>query len=66
MKQFFGLLCMLLSQVFWFWETKHFGSNWAPQTLEELLCDATAAHLFVCGAYIFFTKKEERQRETNI
>jgi len=44
-----GHVVLLWSVVFAAIETAHFGYNWTPQSKEEVVCDATALLLLLCG-----------------
>lgn len=58
MKQLIGFILIIASMIFVYWETKHFGGNLVPQTIQELFCDILSILLFIVGV-IFFNKRDK-------
>jgi len=56
----FGVIIILVAFAFAFIETIYFGSNWAPKTLAEKICDCSAIVIWAVGLYLFCYGKSEQ------
>lgn len=51
-----GVLMLFWSMLFVHLETKMFGDNWLPQSIEELACDFIGLAVGLIGIYFILSK----------
>ena len=57
MNKTIGIIVMTWGVIFCFWQTRHFGNNWFPQSPAEIFCDLTA-FVMVASGYIINKQKQ--------
>lgn len=57
-QKFAGYLCVIWSVIFVHLETRFFGSNWFPESNQELIWDGVCMAVNFIGIFLIFKKSK--------